>query len=71
MMNTNKTAQLMVEAYLKSDLSITDAIKEMRQAEKAEQRKKEREGFLANLLFQYVPAAVFGVILFMLAANWL
>ena len=70
-MSTNKTAQLMVEAYLKSDLSITDAIKEMRQAEKAERRKKERAGLLTNLLFQYIPAIIFGVILFILVVNWL
>ena len=70
-MSTNKTAQLMVEAYLKSDLSIPDAIKAMRQAEKAERRKKERAGFLAKLIFQYVPAAIFGIILFILVANWL
>jgi len=65
-MSDNKTAELMVEAFLKSGLSTTDAMKEIKHAEKKKRKKKERESRLTNLLFLHIPAVGVGVLMFVL-----
>jgi len=68
-MSDNKTAELMVEAFLRSGLSTADAIEEIRDAERKERRKKEHETWLTTLIFRHIPAAAVGILLFVLLVN--
>ena len=67
-MNENKTAELMVEAFLKSGLSASEAVEQLKEAEKSEHRK-EAQLILGNLIFRHLPAVAMGFLLFIVLAT--